>query len=106
MWHFEITEWAVNRVKERGHVYVNKNRNDRSNIVLHEKGRKKMQFWVSLSAITKPGVPPFNSAYTWQVNYRAIDKLDRTGNFTDMFTHALSDKVLVSVSATRHSLHL
>lgn len=107
MWHFGITEWAFNSFKAlRGHARMNKNRNDRSNIFRHMKWEKgtKIAVLVFLSAIAEPGAP-LPTLHTSGRLTAELDKLHRTGNFTDMLTHAtLSDEVLVSVSATSHGI--
>lgn len=72
---------------------------------LSEKKVQKLQFWVSLPAITEPGAPLSTLHRSGRLTAE-LDKVHRTGSFTDMFTHAtLSDEVLVSVSATSHGIH-
>lgn len=53
---------------------------------LSKKKEQKLQVWVSLFAITKPGMPLSTQCINGRLTSQLV-KLDRTGNFPDMFTH-------------------
>lgn len=103
MWLLESQNGLLTALQSKGvvHSWLKTKMTNQTCLWCREK-KQKLQVWVSLSAISKPGTP----LPALQTSVRLTTELDRTWNSADVSTRAnVSDEVLVSVSATSHGIH-